>query len=97
MSLKISDHGASDKKFIAQKVKFSVKHFFSKCDRIRSFIFIEEILNRKLYFWYSGCISSDSETGNFSDDYMINFFSLISETALQRCSLEKVFRKYSAN
>ena len=31
MSLKISDHGASDKKFTAQKVKFSVKHFFSKC------------------------------------------------------------------
>ena len=41
----------------AQKMKFSIKDFFSKCDQIRSFletahlvIFTEEILNEKLHF-----------------------------------------------
>ena len=31
----------------AQKMKFSIKYFFSKCDQIRS---TEEILNGKLHF-----------------------------------------------
>ena len=36
----------------SQKMKFSVKDFFSKCDQIRSkpVTFTEEILNGKLYF-----------------------------------------------
>ena len=38
----------------AQKMKFSIKDFFSKCHQIRSFprlvTFTEEILNRKLHF-----------------------------------------------
>ena len=40
----------------AQKVKFSMKDFFSKCDQIRGFLWIwshlftEEILNGKLHF-----------------------------------------------
>ena len=41
-------------------MKFSIKDFFSKCDQIRSFLFLadlgtftEEILNRKLHFLYS--------------------------------------------
>ena len=33
--------------FTAQKMKFSIKDFFSKCDQI---IFTEEILNQKLHF-----------------------------------------------
>ena len=45
--------------YIAQKMKFSVKDFFSKCDQIRSFLkkFTEEILNGKLDILCSGtCI-----------------------------------------
>ena len=35
----------------AQKMKFSIKDFFSKCDQIRDFVtFTEEILNGKLHF-----------------------------------------------
>ena len=39
----------------AQKMKFSIKDFFSKCDQIRSFLadlvtFTEEIPNGKLHF-----------------------------------------------
>ena len=38
----------------AQKMKFFIKDFFNKCDRIRSFLdldaFTEEILNGKLHF-----------------------------------------------
>ena len=39
----------------AQKKKFSIKDFSSKCDQIRSFLadlvtFTEEILNRKINF-----------------------------------------------
>ena len=34
----------------AHKTKFSIKHFFSKCDQIRIFTFTEEILNGKLHF-----------------------------------------------
>ena len=43
---------------IAQKLKFSFKDFFSKCDQIRSFT--EEILNGKLHFlcrWRVGSAS----------------------------------------
>ena len=35
----------------SQKMKFSIKDFFSKCDQI---IFTEEILNWKLHFLFSG-------------------------------------------
>ena len=42
----------------AQKVKFSIKNFFSKCDQIRRKLDLvtltEEILNRKLHFLCSG-------------------------------------------
>ena len=46
----------------AQKMKFSIRDFFSKCDQIRSFFpdlvtFTEEILNGKLHFSWSGIIS----------------------------------------
>ena len=34
----------------AQKMKFSIKDFFSKCDQIRRITFTEEILNGKLHF-----------------------------------------------
>ena len=38
-------------RFTAQKMKFSIKHFFSKCVQIRrNFTFTEEILNGKLHF-----------------------------------------------
>ena len=32
----------------AQKMKFSIKYFFSKCDQIRSFTFTEEITKSHL-------------------------------------------------
>ena len=37
----------------AQKIKFSIKNFFNKCDQI--VIFTEEILNRKLQFLHNEC------------------------------------------
>ena len=38
----------------AQKMKFSIKDFFSKCDQIRSFLtFTEEVFNGKLHFLHS--------------------------------------------
>ena len=42
--------------YTAQKMKLSIKDFFSKCDQIRTKLlvtFSEEILNRKLHFWCS--------------------------------------------
>ena len=44
----------SDLPFTTQKIKFSIKDSFSKCDQIRSFhgdlvTFTEEILNGKLH------------------------------------------------
>ena len=38
--------------FTAQKIKFSIKGFFSKCDQIRRKLvtFTEEIFNGKLHF-----------------------------------------------
>ena len=50
--------GAIDVKITAQKMEFSIKNFFSKCDQIRSFradlvTFTEETLNGTLYFLYS--------------------------------------------
>ena len=39
-------------------MKFSIMDFFSKCDQIRSFLtFTEEILNRKLHFFWSDLIA----------------------------------------
>ena len=43
------------KKTLIQKIKFSIKDFFSKCDQIRSFLwiwshFFEKIVNGKLHF-----------------------------------------------
>ena len=45
----------------AQKMKFSIKDFLSKCDQVRSFYadlvtFTEEILNEKLHFLCSDWI-----------------------------------------
>ena len=49
----------------AQKMKFSIKYFFSKCDQIRSFqsIFTEEIYTGKVYL-RSGYFKSFSFTLN---------------------------------
>ena len=46
----------------AQKMKFSLKDFFSKCDQIRSFLWIlvpftEWIFNEKLHFLFSAFLS----------------------------------------
>ena len=53
-------------KYTAQKMKFSIKNFFSKYDQIRSFLRIwshtEEILNEKLHLFCSG--SWDNEADN---------------------------------
>ena len=45
-----------------KKMRFPIKDFFSKCDQIRSFKFIEEILNGKLHFLccvHCAIVSSD--------------------------------------
>ena len=43
--------------FTVQKMKFSIKDFFSKCDQIRrKLIFTEEILDEKLHFLCSVCL-----------------------------------------
>ena len=48
----------------AQKMKFSIKYVFSKCDQIANLItFTEEMLNKKLYFLCS------ARTDNRIDDY----------------------------
>ena len=39
------------KSLTAQKIKFSIKDFFSKCDQIWFEHFTEEILNPKLHFF----------------------------------------------
>ena len=36
-------------KYTAQKMKFFIKNFFSKCDQIRSFMFYQEIFNSLFY------------------------------------------------
>ena len=60
--------------YTAQKMKFSVKDFFSKCDQIRSFLRIWSHLQNKslmenfsflvqcMVFWFSGFLS---HTGPF--------------------------------
>ena len=48
----------------AQKMKFSIKYVFSKCDQIVNLItFTEDMLNKKLYFLCS------ARTDNRIDDY----------------------------
>ena len=44
--------------FTAQKMKFSIKNFFSKC----VVTFTEEILNGKLYFLCSDCAEMDNRS-----------------------------------
>ena len=44
------DGDEKDENYTAQKMKFSIKDFFSKCDQIPDFTFTEEILNGKLHF-----------------------------------------------
>ena len=52
--------------YTAQKMKFSIKNFFSKCDQICRKLWIwshtEEILNEKLHLLWSG--SWDNEADN---------------------------------
>ena len=49
--------------YTAQKMQFSIKDFFSKCDQIRNpadlVIFTEEILNGKLHF-FKQCYSQSN-------------------------------------
>ena len=52
----------------AQKMKFSIKHFFSKCDQIRSFLriwsrLLQKPLSGKLHFLYSVKYSNHIDIG----------------------------------
>ena len=52
----------------AQKMKFSIKHFFSKCDQIRSFLriwsrLLKKPLSGKLHFLYSVKYSNHIDIG----------------------------------
>ena len=52
----------------AQKMKFSIKHFFSKCDQIRSFLriwsrLLKKSLSGKLHFLYSVKYSNHIDIG----------------------------------
>ena len=51
-------------KFTAQKMKFSIKDFFSKCDLFPADLvtFTEEILNEKLRFLCSGYYHRETRT-----------------------------------
>ena len=58
-------------KINAQKMKFSIKDFFSKCDQIRRLVtFTEEILNGKLHFL---CSEPDVPLTNFNP--MFHFYN----------------------
>ena len=49
----LNQHGNAEKTSTAQKMKFSIKDFLSKCDQIHSFLritFTGEIPNGKLHF-----------------------------------------------
>ena len=65
-----SDTALNMAEYIAQKMKFSVKDFFSKCDQIRSFLkkFTEEILNGKLHFLCSGTFILQHQDRVFDSD-----------------------------
>ena len=52
--------------FTAQKMTFSIKDLFSKCDQIRLVTFTEEILNRKLYFLCCDTTDFSSENDEVS-------------------------------
>ena len=63
--------------YTAQKMTFSIKDFFSKCDQIHRKLnlvtFAEEILNGKLHFLYSAIFGVNSIVTNF------DFLSLFSD------------------
>ena len=47
----------------AQKMKFSIKDFFSKCDQIRSFLQCRDVLKANSYFSYRGKTSHFEHSG----------------------------------
>ena len=69
--------------FTAQKLNFSIKDFFSKCDQIRIFFtFTEEILNGKLLFLCSAlrihkCFISVSRSKSFEKALMKAIWELL--------------------
>ena len=72
---------ANTGKYTVQKMKFSLKDFFSKCDQIRRKLrilvrFTEEILNGKLYFCTVIQTIKNSTFGNFSHGarYLLDLF-----------------------
>ena len=54
-----SDEWTKRQRYTAQKMKLSIKDFFSKCDQIT---FTEEILNRKLHFLCSDMYNDVKKT-----------------------------------
>ena len=83
----------------AQKIKFSIKNLFSKCNQIRSFLGIwSHLLKKSLmesfvfcvmwYFWYA-VAQYPVLTKIQNIDY--------SEVVTQWCSVKKVFLKISKN
>ena len=70
----------------AQKMKFSIKGFFSKCDQIRS----------KLRIWSHLLQKSLTENFIFCAVSTV-MFPGCSEAVVRRCSVEKVFLKISQN
>ena len=61
-------------------MKFSIKDFFSKCDRIRSLTLTEEMLNRKLQFLCSANAIQEGINMRDFDKQSINQPSEISST-----------------
>ena len=65
----------------AQKMKFPITDFFSKCDQIRSFLFylfIEEIRNGKLHFLCSVRVRHDiSDQIYYNVNLMADVFKII--------------------
>ena len=79
--------------FMAEKKKFSIEDFFSKCDQIRSF----QVLLNKLHSIDSNVYAQKLVL--LQRAYLVNRIlkSHLTEAAVQRCFYEKIFRKYAAN
>ena len=83
-------------------MKFLIKDFFSKCDKIcRNFGLAQEILNKKLHFLCSVRNFFSLEIfivlRNFLFRQHLIFVFISSEATVLRCSVEKVFLEISHN
>ena len=82
----------TDLKYTAQKMMFSIKDLSRKCEQFpRKLRIWSHLLEKSLMEHFNCCVVIGQRVSKiFGKDYP-------SETAFQRCSYEKVFRKYPVN